>query len=111
MARWLTPEFAAEHPECWWRSSAACSPPPHPWATPPAAARSRPWTCAAISGGSSAPTLVVAAAQDPSTPPEHGEAIAAAIAGARFELLAPSAHIAAVERAGEVTALIGDHLA
>jgi 3-oxoadipate enol-lactonase len=58
-----------------------------------------------------APTLVGAGAQDPSTPPEHGEAIAAAIPGARFELLSPSAHICAVERASEVTGLIRDHLA
>ena len=58
-----------------------------------------------------APTLVVAGAQDPSTPPEHGEAIAAAIPRARFELLSPSAHLCAVERARDVTLLIRDHLA
>ena len=51
-----------------------------------------------------APTLVVAGEQDGSTPPEHGERIAAAIAGARLEILSPAAHIAAVERADEVTA-------
>ena len=57
-----------------------------------------------------APTLVVAGDQDASTPPEHGEAIAAAIPGARYELLAPAAHIAAIERADDVTALLLEHL-
>ena len=46
-----------------------------------------------------APTLVIGGAQDPSIPPEHGRAIAAAIRAARFELLDPAAHLASVERA------------
>jgi 3-oxoadipate enol-lactonase len=58
-----------------------------------------------------APTLVVAGRQDPSIPPEHGEAIAAAIPGARIEILDPGAHLASVERAETVTALIAEHLA
>lgn len=57
-----------------------------------------------------APTLVIGGAQDPSIPPEHGRAIAAAIRAARFELLDPAAHLACVERAPEVTHLIEDHL-
>jgi 3-oxoadipate enol-lactonase len=57
-----------------------------------------------------APTLVIAGAQDPSIPPEHGRAIADAVPGARFELLDPAAHLASVERAADVTALIEDHL-
>ena len=58
-----------------------------------------------------AATLVVVGAQDPSTPPEHGEAVAAAIPGARLERLDPSAHMAAIERAGDVTRLLLEHLA
>ena len=58
-----------------------------------------------------APTLVVAGRQDPSIPPEHGEAIAAAIPGARIEILDPGAHLASVERADVVTSLIAGHLA
>jgi 3-oxoadipate enol-lactonase len=61
-------------------------------------------------GTIAAPTLVIAGHQDPSIPPEHGEAIAAAVAGARFELLDPAAHLASVERAVDVTALIAEHL-
>jgi 3-oxoadipate enol-lactonase len=57
-----------------------------------------------------APTLVVAAAQDPATPPEHGELIAASIAGARFEVIADAAHLAAVEQPEAITDLITSHL-
>ena len=60
--------------------------------------------------GITAPTLVVAGRQDPSIPPEHGEAIAAAVPGARLEILDPAAHLASVERADAVTALIAGHL-
>jgi 3-oxoadipate enol-lactonase len=110
LARWLTPEFAREHPEAVAKLRAMLV------ATSPEAYAG---CCRAIERMDlradlprvRAPTLVVAGAQDPSTPPEHGEAIAAAIPGARFELLSPSAHICAVERASEVTGLIRDHLA
>jgi len=57
-----------------------------------------------------APTLVIAAAEDPSTPPAHSELIAAAIAGARLEVLEHGAHMAAVERPDEVSALIERYL-
>jgi pimeloyl-ACP methyl ester carboxylesterase len=57
-----------------------------------------------------APTLVIAAAEDPSTPPAHSEAIAAAVAGAELEVLPQGAHLAAIERADEVAALILRHL-
>jgi 3-oxoadipate enol-lactonase len=57
-----------------------------------------------------APTLVISGAQDPAIPPEHGQAIAEAVPGARFELLDPAAHLASVERALDVTALIAGHL-
>jgi 3-oxoadipate enol-lactonase len=74
--------------------------------------------CEAIAGldvraglpGIVAPTLVMGGAQDPSIPAEHGRAIAAAVPGARFELLDPGAHLASVERAAEVTQLIAGHL-
>jgi 3-oxoadipate enol-lactonase len=62
-------------------------------------------------GRISAPTLVISGAQDPSTPPDgHGKLIAEGIPGARFEVLDPAAHLAAVERADVVTDLILDHL-
>jgi 3-oxoadipate enol-lactonase len=58
-----------------------------------------------------APTLVISAAEDLALPPEHGRAIAAAIPGARFELLAHGAHLANIERADAVNQLVIDHLA
>jgi pimeloyl-ACP methyl ester carboxylesterase len=60
--------------------------------------------------GISAPTLVIAGAQDPATPPEHGERIAAAVPDARLEVLDPAAHLANVEQPEAVTRLILEHL-
>ncbi len=109
LGRWLTPEFADEHPdvrarlrEMLVRTSvegyASC--------------------CAAIErmdlrgslSGIRAPTLVVSGAQDPSTPPARLEEIARAIPGARHETIDPAAHLAAVERPGAVNRLIREHL-
>lgn len=110
VARWLTPEFARARPE------AVASLRSMLVTTPPAGYVG---CCRAIERMDlrpdlpriEAPTLVVAGAQDLATPPEHARLIAAAIPAARLEILSPSAHIAAVERAGEVTRLIGEHLA
>ncbi|GAB2653613.1 3-oxoadipate enol-lactonase [Saccharopolyspora gloriosae] len=55
----------------------------------------------------SAPTLVISGAEDPATPPEHGAAIADGIGGnARLEVVDHAAHLANVERAAEVNALL-----
>jgi 3-carboxy-cis,cis-muconate cycloisomerase len=56
------------------------------------------------------PALVVAGAQDRAIPPSQGERIAAAIPGARFELLDPGSHLLSVERADAVNRLILEHL-
>ena len=110
LARWFTPGFAASQPDVVARYRAMISGiDPEGYAG----------CCEAIAaldlrGGLpqiTAPTLVVSGRQDPSIPPEHGEAIAAAIPGARFELLDPGAHLASVERADAVTPLIAEHLA
>ena len=53
-----------------------------------------------------APTLVLAGEQDPATPPEHGRRIAGLIPGARFDTVAPAAHLATVERPDLTTAMI-----
>ncbi|MEU8612569.1 alpha/beta fold hydrolase, partial [Actinoplanes sp. NPDC048791] len=53
-----------------------------------------------------APTLVVAGADDPATPPAHGAAIAAAIPGARLEVVAGAAHLASFEQAATANRLI-----
>ncbi len=57
-----------------------------------------------------APTLVIAGAQDRAIPPTQGEAIAAGVAGCKLQILDPAAHIASVERADTVNALIAEHL-
>jgi 3-oxoadipate enol-lactonase len=56
-----------------------------------------------------APTLVISGADDPSTPPEHGAAIAAGISGAR-QLVVEGAHLANVASPAEVTSAILGHL-
>lgn len=58
--------------------------------------------------GIDAPTIVIAGTDDPSTPPEHGEAIAALIPGARFETVV-AAHLSSWERADDVNALLAPH--
>jgi 3-oxoadipate enol-lactonase len=57
-----------------------------------------------------APTLVISAREDPSTPPAHGELLAARIPGARYELLEHAAHLANVERPDEFNRLLEEHL-
>jgi 3-oxoadipate enol-lactonase len=57
-----------------------------------------------------APTLVIGGAQDTAIPPEHQRALAAAIPGARLELLDPGAHVVSAERPDEVSRLILRHL-
>ena len=57
-----------------------------------------------------APTLVIAGRDDPSTPPEHGGLIAATIPGARLTIVEDAAHLAVVERAPEVGALLTEFL-
>ncbi len=110
LGRWFTPAFAASHPDIVSRyRDTICGIDAEGYAS----------CCEAIAGmdlrsglaAIAAPTLVVAGRQDPSIPPEHGEAIAAAVPGARVEVLDPAAHLASVERADAVTALISEHLA
>jgi pimeloyl-ACP methyl ester carboxylesterase len=61
-------------------------------------------------GAIDVPTLVIAGEQDPSTPPEHGELIAARIPGARLEVIPNAAHLANVERSDEFNLLLEEFL-
>jgi len=107
--RWLTPAYAAAHPDDRARLRAML-------AATNAEGYAR--ACEAIArmdlradlGAIRAPTLVVAGAEDSATPLELLEDVAAAIPGARLEVLSPAAHLANVERAAAVTKLIRDHL-
>ena len=57
-----------------------------------------------------APTLVVCGRDDNAIPPEHGLAVAQKIPGARLVMLADAAHLAVVEQAPAIGALILEHL-
>ena len=50
-----------------------------------------------------APTLILVGQEDPLTPPEHSKAMAAAIPGARYEVVQGASHLAPMERADEVS--------
>ena len=107
--RWLTPEYAAAHPEVLerLRTMLAASPPDGYSAACGAIERMdlRP-----ILGDVRAPTLVIAGARDLAAPPdEHARVIADGIPNARFEVV-EAAHLASVEQPERVTELIIDHL-
>ena len=56
------------------------------------------------------PTLVVCGEADALTPPEHAHEMAAAIPGARLELLAGAGHMLTMEQPGRVAALLAGWL-
>jgi 3-oxoadipate enol-lactonase len=109
IARWFTEPFAAAHPDVIARHRAMIASIP---------AEGYASCCEAIAGhdvraglpGMTVPTLVISGAQDTAIPAQQGRDIAAAIPGARFQLLDPGAHILSVERADDVNRLISDHL-
>jgi 3-oxoadipate enol-lactonase len=107
--RWLTPAFAAGHPDARAKLRAMLT------SADPAGYAA---CCGAIErmdlradlGRITAPTLVISGADDLATPVEHQRLIAEAIPGARHEILSPAAHVAAVEQADAVNRLIEEHL-
>lgn len=109
LQRWLTPEFAARHPDVRaWLRSMLVDTSPDGYAS----------CCEAIErmdlrtslGRITAATLVVSGSDDPSTPIEHQRLIAESISGARHETVAEAAHLAAVEQPEAVNELIQEHL-
>ena len=107
VSRWLTPGFAAEHPDLVARLEAMI-----------AGADDEGYAscCEAVGrldlradlARITAPTLVVSATEDPALPPEHQQVIADGIPGAELLTLSPAAHLANLERPLEVTgALLG----
>ncbi len=69
------------------------------------------WDCRRALPRIAAPTLALAGADDPSTPPEHLQAIAAAVPGAELVVLPGARHLANIERAGAFTDAVRRHLA
>jgi 3-oxoadipate enol-lactonase len=109
VARWVTPGYAARHPEHVARLRAMIA------ATP---AEGYASACAAIEtmdieddlGRIAAPTLVIAGADDPATPPDHAARIAARIPDARMAVVPDSAHLANLQQPDEVNGLLLRHL-
>jgi len=110
IGRWLTPGFAAAHPEvaAFLREMIAAVPDEGYAAC-----------CGAVERMDqldslpkiTAPTLVIAGAEDPATPPEgHARPIADGIPGARLEIVGNAAHLGNYERPEEFTRLILGHL-
>jgi 3-oxoadipate enol-lactonase len=109
LERWVTPGFAAAHPDAVARLRAMLL------ATP---AEGYAGCCRVLGAvdleddlaAVRAPTLVIAGADDPATPPDHGERIAARVPGARLEVVPDAAHLANVAQPDAVTELILGHL-
>jgi 3-oxoadipate enol-lactonase len=109
LGRWFSPGFHEREPDTIERFRADLL------ATPPEGYAS---CCMAIAhhdmrdrlGAIKAPTLVVAGENDPATPPEKAEEIAAGVPGARLEVLPGAQHLANVEFPEEVNGLLLEHL-
>jgi len=106
-SRWVTPGFAAEHPELMARLEAmiaGCDDEGYAACAEVVAAVDLREDLARIT----APTLVISGAEDPALPPEHQRVIADGIPGAELLTVSPGAHLANLERTLEVTgALLG----
>ncbi|MDP1610289.1 MAG: 3-oxoadipate enol-lactonase [Sulfuritalea sp.] len=109
LSRWFTPGFRAARPEVMRRIGQLIA------ATPPAgyigcAAAIRGLDITARIAAIATPTLVIAGADDPGTPPAMSEVIAAAIPGARLEIIASASHLSCIEQPEIFTRLVSDFL-
>jgi 3-oxoadipate enol-lactonase len=109
VARWLTDERRAAHPEeVQWLADMIAATPAEGYAS----------SCTAIETMDlradlpriTAPTLVIGGAEDPSMPRAHQEAIVAAIPGARLRMVEHAAHLASFEQPDVVNAMLLAHL-
>lgn len=110
LARWFTAPYRAAHPETLARVGALIA------ATPVAGFAG--WGAAICTldvtdrlGAVRAPTLVVVGADDPGTPPALSRTIAAAIPGARLEIVPAASHQLVIEQAETFRRLLSDFLA
>ena len=110
VARWLTPGYAAAHPDLRQRLRAMIAADARRGLRRVLRGRSSTWTSSAELDRIAAPTLVIAGADDPATPPDHGARIAARVPGARMAVVPDSAHLANIQQAAEVSSLILRHL-
>ena len=105
VARWVTPPFAAEHPDVVSELTTMLLASPAAGYAACCGLLERLDLRADLERVD-ASTLVIAGAQDAALPPEHSELIAEAIPGARYVLLDPAAHIPMIERPDAIAALI-----
>jgi 3-oxoadipate enol-lactonase len=109
LGRWFTPSFRQTRPD-------ATAPIARLIAdTPPAgyigcAAAIRHLDITSRIGAIKAPTLVIVGADDPGTPPSMSEAIAAAIPGARLEIIPSASHLSCIEQPETFNRLVTDFL-
>ncbi len=109
VSRWLTPGYAAEHPDLVARLEAMIA---------GADDEGYALCCEVVAavdlredlGRITAPTLVVSGAEDPALPPPHQQAIAEGIAGASLVSVSPGAHLPNLEQPLEVTGALLGHL-
>jgi len=109
VGRWLTPAFAAEHPELVARLEAMV-----------ATAEDDAYAacCEVVAhvdlradlGRITAPTLVVGGREDLALPPQHQQAIADGIPDAELVTVSPGAHLANLEQPLQVTGALLGHL-
>jgi len=109
MARWFSPGFQRTQPDALagWRNLFLRSDAAGYAAT---CATLRDADLSAQIGAIATPTLVVAGEDDQSTPVDLVRACAAAISGARFEILPDTGHIPSIERPDELAALMDGFL-
>lgn len=108
VSRWFTPDWAAAHPEVVAEAAAMVAGTPDEGYLACCQAL-QVWDHRDRLPAISVPTLVIAGSADPSTPVQpHAATMAAAIPGARLEVL-DAAHLATIEKADEATALIAAH--
>ena len=110
LGRWFTPAFRAARPDTTQRIGRLIA------ATPVAgyvgcAEAIRHLDITARIGVIRAPTLVIAGADDPGTPPPMSEVIAAAIPGARLEVIPSASHLSCIEQPDIFNRLVGNFLA
>jgi 3-oxoadipate enol-lactonase len=106
--RWFTPQFVADGSEAVASIVATFR---HTNATGYAGccAAIRDMDLRPVSGLITTPTLVIGGLRDPSTPPPHAQTLAAAIPGARLEML-NAAHLSNVEQPAAFADLVLNHL-
>ena len=109
LGRWFTPAFRAARPDAMQRIGRLIA------GTPASgylgcAAAIRHLDITARIGAIRAPTLVIAGADDPGTPPPMSEVIAAAIPGARLEIIPSASHLCCIEQADIFNRLVADFL-